>query len=242
MPAPSAPTLPTDPSWWAIVAPGGMSGDMVLTCTDTLGPHGNECAIPACGIAGCPEAPALIVGVVDLMEGPVAIPISQGTIAWDRSEPGCENVVTTTDGAEPRSWEPGRVILSVPAASAARYAPEGTLVRSILAVDLDGDGADEWIVLGGTETGEVTGMVRDGAWVPLIEDVRVDVPQDATDRERFDAQIQAFNGDVVGLTDVGLDGDLELVISGEGFESWGYEVVEVGSTGWTSLGKAGCAH
>lgn len=234
-------TLPSDPSWQAVVVAGGGASAMVLTCTDVLGPAGNECPVPGCEQDFCPETPALIVGMALVVEGPVSIPIRRGLVAWDRSEPGCDNVVATGTG-EPSAWEPGRTLVGMPAGSAVEYVPEGMSVRSVLAVDIDGDGVDEWIVVGESEEGSVTGLVLGGTWLSLIEDVRVDVPADATDGERMDARARAFSGDLVGLTDLGLDGGLELVISGQSFETSGYEVGTLGAAGWTSLGKAGCAH
>lgn len=237
---PPLPDLPTDPSWFAVGMPGGPSTDLVLACTDILGPAGNDCPVPACSDDGCPEAPALVIGVSELAEGPVAIPVSQGLLAWERPGDGCDNVVVTADGAEQRWWSAGRRVVAVPTDAALPYAPEGTEIESVLAVDLDGDGVDEWIVSGEQVSGAVTGIVRDGAWETLLQQVRVEVPEDATEQERWEAEYSAWSGEVVGLTDAGLDGQLDLVVYNEGYEYWGYALGAIGPGGWQPLGKAGC--
>jgi hypothetical protein len=236
LPQPGAPVIPTDPSIQAIGVPNGPMGSLVVACTDVVGPAGNACVV------GDVEVPALIVGVAPLAEGAVSIPLSQGAIAWDRSDPGCENVVTTAEGGEPRWWEPGRPITAIAPDVAAAYVPEGLTVREALAVDLEGDGSDEWIVWAEAETGLVLGVLREQrVWIDLVEEVRGEAPEDATEQERWEAQASAASGDVVGITDLDLDGQLELVASAEWFEGWGYAVVRVDGASWTSLAQAGCA-
>lgn len=236
LPELGAPVIPTDPSIQAVAVPNGPMGSLVLTCTDVVGPAGNVCIADA-------EVPALIVGVAPLAEGPVAIPMSQGSIVLDRSDPGCENVVTTAEGGEPRSWEPaGRAIRSLPPESAAAHVDAGAEVTSVLAVDLEGDGVEEWLVDGVAASGAFSGVLRDGQWVVLFEEVRPELAEDATEQERWDAEVQRWTGEIVGVTDVGLDGQLELVMRGDGFESWGYEAGIVSASGWEGLGQAGCAH
>jgi hypothetical protein len=230
-----APVIPTDPSIQAVAVPNGPLSSLVLTCTDVVGPAGNVCAVEA-------EAPALVVGMAELAEGPVSIPMSQGAIAWDRSDPGCENVVTTAEGGEPRAWEPGRAIRSLPPGAAAAHVEPGVEVTSVLALDLEGDGVEEWLVDGVSASGAFSGVLRDGQWVVLFEEVRPELADDATEQERWDAEVQRWTGEIVGVTDVGLDGQLELVMRGDGFESWGYEVGIVSGGGWEGLGQAGCAH
>lgn len=237
---PPLPDLPTDPSWFAVGLPGGESTDLVLACTDILGPAGNDCPVPACSDDGCPEAPALVIGVSDLAEGPVAIPVSQGLVAWDRGDDGCDNVLVTADGAEQRWWSAGRTIVAVAPEDALPFAPEGTVVDWALAVDLDGDGADEWIVSGVQPTGDITGLVRGGSWETVIDGVAAEVPDDATDEQRWEAELARWTGQVVGLTDAGLDGQLDLVVYSEGYEYWGYALGAIGPGGWETLGKAGC--
>lgn len=237
---PPLPDLPTDPSWFAVGLPGGDSTDLVLACTDILGPAGNDCPVPACSDDGCPEAPALVIGISDLVEGPVAIPVSQGLVAWDRGDGGCDNVVVTADGAEPRWWSSGRAVTAVATDAALPYVPEGTDVDAVLAVDLDGDGVDEWIVSGTQASGEITGLVRDGSWETVLQEVRPDVAEDATDEQRWAAELARWSGQVVGLTDAGLDGQLDLVVYNEGYEYWGYALGAVSSGSWVTLGKAGC--
>ncbi len=203
------------------------------------------------------DTPVLAVGVSVIGEGPVVVPLGEGTgveVSQD-DDPACAgNVAFTPDWA----WEEatGRSVTTVDEADA-RPALEAALGRAEFAVagawrvDLDGDGEEEllatlsvdeptrgWSWVGILAGGAVT-TLHEGEWdagEPETSDPEVS-EEEALARAVEQARPLFERAELHGLTDVEGDGVLELVLAYSGWESSGHGVSRQDGT---RIGGAGC--
>jgi hypothetical protein len=182
---------------------------------------------------------ATIVDVDLLGEGPVEIVVGAGRVTPPPPDEPCE-MVGAEGPATTTPWAHTRAVIAqeeVPAAFASEF---GAAVQpdALYAVDFEGDGTTEVVFSAETERGRVIGVVRDGRVIVLGDDRRDPLPEDADEQAQMEYELSRGTTGIVGLTDAGLDGTLELVLKIDGYESVFWTVVT--STG-ARLGGSGCA-
>lgn len=242
VPAANRPSFnPDDPALMAVVGELRWESGLVLDCFDPAGPAGNTCAVPVCEEAPCPTLRVLAVAAIPLAAGPVVLPYGVVDVSDEPDGPCVLRTARPAAGVEPRLWAPpGRVVTEV--ARDGIVLPGDATPAAAWDVDLDGDGDLERIVEGVAQDGGTIAVVYvDGVAVVVAEDVVVEVPDDADDQARMDAELQRSRASIWGLTDDGLDGVLEVVTEGEAYEAWWSAVLAVETGAVVVRGNGGCA-
>jgi len=240
-PVPAPVAAPAPPGGFLAVIGPFQGRDVAIVCT--LDGTKIDCPVGPCGEDGscAPGAEIKVVGTASVGGDTVAMSLGMAMLS-SFSEEFCSGTsAEVADVGEQTAPRPTVAVDGTDPAVAGVAAIIGDGVEYQLnayRLDVDGVEGTEILAEATTSNGSVLMLVREGAAPAIVYDTRHEpLADDIDDYARHEYEMSWTTLTWLGVTDAELDGELEIVIEGSGFESSWIAVLNLDGT---TLGSIGC--